>query len=190
MNNKPITINANATINGVEVLKMTVETPHGFAGLDGKFDEQSIRPSGGAKEDSEMATYKVLEGEGYCKSHAVFGISRWARYQSPSIFTDHAGAWLGGEPPTPHPISVDWARKSAAAKPQPIHSSKAVTEDSLTNLGYKLSDVGKNTANGEMTIWLKDGCRPVFVDDNRAFLSKYQGCWHPVSVDWLLLSSV
>jgi hypothetical protein len=44
MNNQSITINANVTIAETTVFKMTIELPHGLAGIDGKFD-QPPKPS-------------------------------------------------------------------------------------------------------------------------------------------------
>jgi hypothetical protein len=190
MGNKPITINTTSTIGETTVFKLVIEMPYAPDGLDCKFEEQPTHTSGKTKKYSEKISYNSLQHEGYRKSPAVFGISMWTRRFSPSIFTDYGGAWLAGGLPTPHPISLHWVWKSVGPKPQPIHSAKAATEDNLTNLGYKPADVSKTNAPGETVIWLKDGRPSVFVDNARAFLSKYQGCWRPVSVDWLLVLSV
>jgi hypothetical protein len=111
MNNKPIVITTNACVNGIEVFKMVVELPHGFAGLDGKYREQTSNPPECSNESHELASYKALEKEGYRKAAPVNGRTMWTRFASRPIFTDQVGAWVADGLPTPHPISAEWVCK-------------------------------------------------------------------------------
>jgi hypothetical protein len=109
MNNKPITINTNATINGVTVFKLVVELPHGLNGLDGKFATNIHKhvpsPKSVTEEGLVYLGYKIAD---VSKTNAPGETAIWLKDGHRAVFVDDSRAFFSKDCACYHPVTSHW----------------------------------------------------------------------------------